>query len=85
MIESYADGRSSEWHTLAEEMALSEEFLAAHQESILNVICENGAYIARTYAGNLDEVQREAFYRVVKAELMGQRTFLLESKAESRH
>lgn len=62
----------SEWHTLAEEMALSKEFLAAHQESILNFICENGAYIARTYANNLDEVQREAFYRVVKAELMGQ-------------
>lgn len=61
-----------EWHTLVEEMALSEEFLEKYQNPIVSFVCENGAYIARTYANNLNNDQRKAFYRVVKAELMGQ-------------
>ena len=61
-----------EWHALAEDMALSEEFLKKYQTPIVNFVCENGAYITRTYANNLSDSQRKAFYRVVKAELMGQ-------------
>lgn len=61
-----------EWHALVEDMALSEEFLKKYEEPILNFVCENGAYITRTYANNLTNSQCKAFYRVVKAELMGQ-------------
>ena len=62
----------AEWHSLAEEMELSEEFQNQHQETIIRFLCRNGAYIARTYAKDLDRDQCESFYRVVKAELMGQ-------------
>ncbi len=61
-----------EWHDLVEKMALSEEFLEKYQNPIVSFVCENGAYIARTYANNLNDDQRKAYYRVVKAELMGQ-------------
>lgn len=62
----------AEWHSLVEEMELSEEFQNQHQETIIRFLCRNGACIARTYANGLDKVQRKSFYRVVKAELMGQ-------------
>ena len=62
----------AEWHALSEEMGLSEEFLTLHRDTIIAFLCKNGAYITRTYRECLDKTQRESFYRVVKAELMGQ-------------
>lgn len=62
----------TEWRALTEAMALSKEFMAQHQDNILQFLCSNGAYIVRTYEGCLGPELRAAFYRVVKAELMGQ-------------
>ena len=62
----------ADWLALAEHMALSPEFLERHRESIIGFLCRNGAYIAETYRSGLQGDQREAFQRVVKAELMGQ-------------
>ena len=38
--------------------------------SIIGFLCRNGAYIAETYRTGLGGKQREAFLRVVKAELV---------------
>jgi len=60
-----------DWRFLVETMGLSEEFLSSYQDGILQFLCKNGAYIARTYLESLKPPQSEAFLRVVKAELMG--------------
>lgn len=62
----------AEWRALTEAMALSEEFMTQYRDNILQFLCSNGAYIVRTYEGCLGPELRAAFYRVVKAELMGQ-------------
>ncbi len=62
----------AEWRALTEAMSLSKEFMAKYQDNILQFLCSNGAYIVRTYEGCLGPDLRAAFYRVVKAELMGQ-------------
>lgn len=62
----------ADWLALAGHMALPTEFLEQHRESIMEFLCRNGAYIAETYRAGLGGKQREAFLRVVKAELMGQ-------------
>lgn len=62
----------ADWLALAEHMGLTPEFLEQHRESIIGFLCRNGAYIAETYRTGLGGKQREAFLRVVKAELMGQ-------------
>lgn len=61
-----------DWQTLSVGMGLSPEFMERNQESIVQFLCQNGAGISRTYADELHDGQRAAFYRVVKAELMGQ-------------
>lgn len=53
-------------------MGLSPEFMEQNQESIVQFLCQDGAGISRTYANELHDDRRAAFYRVVKAELMGQ-------------
>ncbi len=60
-----------DWQFLVETMGLSEEFLSSYQDGILQFLCKNGAYIAKTYLAGLKPPQSEAFLRVVKAELMG--------------
>lgn len=62
----------ADWQALAEVMELSEAFLTQYRENILKFLCQNGAYIVRRYEDCLDPKLRVAFYRVVKAELMGQ-------------
>ena len=62
----------ADWQALAEAMELSEAFLTQYRENILKFLCQNGAYIVRRYEDCLDPKLRVAFYRVVKAELMGQ-------------
>lgn len=60
------------WRILVGEMGLRKDFLSLYQESIIQFLCNDGAYITETYADCLDPKHREAFYHVVKAELMGQ-------------
>lgn len=61
----------ADWKSLVGAMGLRPEFVEAHRGSILPFLCRNGAEIAVEYADALDDRQREAFFRVVKAELMG--------------
>lgn len=61
-----------DWRSLSEAMGLNQEFQELYWENILAFICENGANISETYLESLNDPQREAFLRVVKAELMGQ-------------
>lgn len=62
----------NDWRTLAEDMGLTPEFMTRYQEPIAQFLSQDGAGIARTYASELNDSQRAAFYRVVKAELMDQ-------------
>lgn len=59
------------WKSLAETMGLTPEFLARYHDNILSFLCSDGAYIAKKYSDCLDNQHREAYFRVVKAELMG--------------
>lgn len=61
-----------DWCSLADDMKLTQEFKAQYQDEIMAFLCRDGAGIAQTYARELNDNQREAFHRVVKAELMGQ-------------
>lgn len=61
-----------DWLALADDMKLTPEFKDRYRDSITTFLCRNGAGIARAYAQKLDDKQRAAFCRVVKAELMGQ-------------
>lgn len=60
------------WGSLVSAMGLSQEFLELYRDNIINFICNNGADIVETYRTSLDSAQQESFFRVVKAELMGQ-------------
>lgn len=60
-----------DWKALSEMMELSPDFIEAHKSGILAFLCRNGAEIALRYANALGDWQQEAFFRVVKAELMG--------------
>lgn len=60
----------ADWLALSGHMGLTPEFLEQYRESIITFLCRNGAYIAETYRAGLGGKQREAFLRVVKAELM---------------
>ncbi|MDE7260564.1 MAG: hypothetical protein K2N78_00640 [Oscillospiraceae bacterium] len=62
----------SDWHTLVGKMNLTPEFQEQYREGIVRFLCNNGAHIAETYQYSLNSHQKEAFQRVVKAELMGQ-------------
>lgn len=61
-----------DWKALADAMKLDSKFKMQHQEDIISFLCRNGAGIAQTYLKNLDIELHSAFYRGVKAELMGQ-------------
>lgn len=61
-----------DWLGLAEDMQLNSDFKARHKEDIIKFLCRDGAGIVQTYLNNLDTDLHPAFYRVVKAELMGQ-------------
>lgn len=65
-----------DWQALADDIKLTTEFKARYREDITAFLCRDGAGIAQTYARELNDNQREAFHRVVKAELMGQFTTL---------
>lgn len=62
----------SDWLELRKELCLRDEFIDRYYDTILEFLCNDGANIAITYLGALDEKQRKAFLNVVKAELMGQ-------------
>lgn len=62
----------SDWHSLIKEMNLTPEFQEQYRENIVRFLCNDGAHIAETYQYSLNYNQKEAFQRVVKAELMGQ-------------
>ena len=73
-VDSLKDGilqMDKSWLALLSEMKLSPEFLELHRENIIKFIYSNGAQIAETYRKCLDSRQQEAFFRIVKAELMG--------------
>lgn len=59
------------WSSLVRAMGFSDEFLQENAENIVRFICRNGAQIALTYYHQLSNGKREAFNRIVKAELMG--------------
>lgn len=61
----------ADWKALSEKMNLCPDFIEAHRDGILAFLCRNGAEIAMRYADDLGDWQQEAFFRVVKAELMG--------------
>ena len=61
-----------DWLDLADAMELSPGFKERYQEDIVKFLCRDGAGIAQAFLDNLDEKRCTAFYRVVKAELMGQ-------------
>lgn len=60
------------WARLAEEMGLNKDFQKKYQDNIIDFLCNNGVYVVDSYSGCLAHEQRKAFFRVVKAELMGQ-------------
>ncbi|MBD5169526.1 MAG: transposase [Oscillibacter sp.] len=61
----------SDWHALVGEMKLTPEFQERYRENIVRFLCNDGAHIAQTYQRSLNHNQEEAYFRVVKAELMG--------------
>ena len=61
----------SDWHTLVEKMNLTPEFQEQYRENIVRFLCNDGANIAMAYQRKLSDSQKEAYFRVVKAELMG--------------
>lgn len=61
----------ADWKSLSAAMGLTPEFLDVYHDNILRFACANGAYIAERYRSCLDCQRQEAFFRVVKAELMG--------------
>lgn len=62
----------SDWLSLLEQMNLTPEFTEQHRESIIRFLCNDGAHISVSYQNRLNDQQKESFFRVVKAELMGQ-------------
>ena len=60
-----------DWRGLAQVMGLTADFLAQYREGVIRFLCRDGAAIALTYMSCLDDAHREAYLRVVKAELMG--------------
>lgn len=65
------------WCAMADDMGLAPEFKDRYRDSITEFLCQDGAGIAWAYAKQLrDDKQHAAFYRVVKAELMGRFTVL---------
>lgn len=60
------------WHDLVNAMELTPDFIDRHQETIRDFLSRDGAGIAMTYQESLSKEQRKGFFRVVKAELMGQ-------------
>lgn len=60
-----------DWRGLAQVMGLTADFLAQYREGVIRFLCRDGAAIARAYMSCLDDAHREAYLRVVKAELMG--------------
>ena len=63
----------SAWRELVHSMGLNKQFLKQNQERVIEFLCQNGAYIAKTYYDNLnDDMRKEALKRIVKAELMGE-------------
>lgn len=61
-----------DWCALANDMGLTPEFKDHYRDSIAEFLFKDGAGISRAYSQKLDRQQCAAFYRVVKAELMGQ-------------
>lgn len=61
-----------DWLSLIEQMNLTPAFLEKHRVSIIRFLCNDGAHISVSYQNRLNDNQKEAFLRVVKAELMGQ-------------
>lgn len=51
---------------------LTEEFLSLHTDTVLSFIRKGGSHLALTYFNNIRSFRKEAFKRIVKAELMGQ-------------
>ena len=60
----------TDWGYLIKEMGFSEEFIAQNNTHILQFLVQGGAEMTRTYYDYIDN--KEAFRRVVQAELMGQ-------------
>ena len=59
------------WASLLKAMDFSKEFVQENKDHIISFVCRNGAQIALTYYLSLSNGKREAFKRIVKAELMG--------------
>ena len=61
----------SAWQELCEALKIDSNFIKAYSESIFAFLTENGAEIALTYYRQLGDRQKEAYRRIVIAELMG--------------
>lgn len=61
----------ADWRKLAQAMGLTADFQEQYREGIVAFLSQGGAAIALEYLPCLDESHKEAFLRVVKAELMG--------------
>lgn len=62
----------TEWDMLVDEMEFNEAFLQRYPDPIRAFIYRGGSHIAHTYYNKIGGYQKEAFRRIVKAELMGQ-------------
>lgn len=61
----------ADWRRLAQAMSLTVEFQKQYKDSIVAFLSQGGAAVALEFLPCLDDAHREAFLRVVKAELMG--------------
>ena len=61
-----------EWLALKDTMKLDSDFEDRHRDAILAFLSKNGAGVVKKYQDGLSDDLSKAFFRVVKAELMGQ-------------